>query len=237
MQSPASPPALPRRLQTGRPARVAPQTCTESWIRLPLPTSARACWRFSRGAGPGSYRPRSVFHPRTTSHAADSIPKSSAEPRTTPAAWPASPRKIRGPQKTWNGIRRMRSGSMVENRTWPMIGTSRKTPTSHADVGSGRRIHDSVHVSELHERSCPVCKRLGSTGGEAGACVAIYTSIFRRQLQCSRSARIGAVHSVVFGGFSATALADRIADAKAKILITADGGYRRGKIVPGRPWA
>ena len=45
-------------------------------------------------------------------------------------------------------------------------------------------------------------------------------------------ARIGAVHSVVFGGFSATALADRIADAKAKILITADGGFRRGKIVP-----
>jgi acetyl-CoA synthetase len=45
-------------------------------------------------------------------------------------------------------------------------------------------------------------------------------------------ARIGAVHSVVFGGFSATALADRIADAKSKILITADGGYRRGKVVP-----
>ena len=45
-------------------------------------------------------------------------------------------------------------------------------------------------------------------------------------------ARIGAIHSVVFGGFSATALADRIADAKSKILITADGGYRRGKVVP-----
>jgi acetyl-CoA synthetase len=45
-------------------------------------------------------------------------------------------------------------------------------------------------------------------------------------------ARIGAVHSVVFGGFSATALTDRIADAKVKVLITADGGYRRGKVVP-----
>ena len=42
-------------------------------------------------------------------------------------------------------------------------------------------------------------------------------------------ARIGAVHSVIFGGFSATALVDRIADAKSKMLITADGGYRRGK--------
>jgi len=45
-------------------------------------------------------------------------------------------------------------------------------------------------------------------------------------------ARIGAIHSVVFSGFSATALADRINDAEAKILITADGLYRRGKVVP-----
>ena len=41
-------------------------------------------------------------------------------------------------------------------------------------------------------------------------------------------ARIGAPHSVVFGGFSAQSLADRINDAEAKVLITADGGYRRG---------
>lgn len=43
--------------------------------------------------------------------------------------------------------------------------------------------------------------------------------------------RIGAVHSVVFGGFSAEALKDRIQDAGAKLLITADGGWRRGQIV------
>jgi len=45
-------------------------------------------------------------------------------------------------------------------------------------------------------------------------------------------ARIGAIHTVVFGGFSADALRDRINDAQAKLLITADGGYRRGSIVP-----
>src|SRR5690606_5480883 len=45
-------------------------------------------------------------------------------------------------------------------------------------------------------------------------------------------ARIGAVHSVVFGGFSATSLRDRINDAQARLLITADGGYRRGTIIP-----
>src|SRR5437667_2492435 len=45
-------------------------------------------------------------------------------------------------------------------------------------------------------------------------------------------AKIGAAHSVVFGGFSAESLKDRINDAEAKVLITADGGYRRGQIVP-----
>jgi len=50
-------------------------------------------------------------------------------------------------------------------------------------------------------------------------------------------ARIGAAHSVVFGGFSSQALADRINDAEAKVLITADGGYRRGKVFALKPQA
>jgi acetyl-CoA synthetase len=50
-------------------------------------------------------------------------------------------------------------------------------------------------------------------------------------------ARIGAAHSVVFGGFSAQSLADRINDAEAKVLITADGGHRRGDVFPLKPAA
>ena len=50
-------------------------------------------------------------------------------------------------------------------------------------------------------------------------------------------ARIGAVHSVVFGGFSSQSLIDRINDAEAKMLITADGGYRRGEVFPLKPAA
>jgi acetyl-CoA synthetase len=50
-------------------------------------------------------------------------------------------------------------------------------------------------------------------------------------------ARIGAAHSVVFGGFSAHSLRDRIIDAEAKVLITADGGYRRGDVLPLKPVA
>src|SRR6185436_12028130 len=45
-------------------------------------------------------------------------------------------------------------------------------------------------------------------------------------------ARIGAVHSVIFGGFSSQAIADRVEDAKSDIIITADGGFRRGTVVP-----
>jgi acetyl-CoA synthetase len=44
-------------------------------------------------------------------------------------------------------------------------------------------------------------------------------------------ARVGAIHTVVFGGFSPEALKDRINDCKAKLVITADGGWRRGKVV------
>ncbi len=50
-------------------------------------------------------------------------------------------------------------------------------------------------------------------------------------------ARIGAAHSVVFGGFSSQSLSDRINDAQAKVLITADGGYRRGEVFPLKPAA
>jgi acetyl-CoA synthetase len=48
-------------------------------------------------------------------------------------------------------------------------------------------------------------------------------------------ARLGAIHSVVFGGFSADSLRDRIADSQAKLVITADGGYRKGKVFPLKP--
>jgi len=74
-----------------------------------------------------------------------------------------------------------------------------------------------------------VLKSLGITKGDR---VALYLPMIPElaiaMLAC---ARIGAVHSVVFGGFSAESLRDRINDARARLLVTADGGYRRGQIV------
>ncbi|HXV62059.1 MAG TPA: acetate--CoA ligase [Vicinamibacteria bacterium] len=75
-----------------------------------------------------------------------------------------------------------------------------------------------------------VLKKMGVGKGDR---VAIYLPMIPElpiaMLAC---ARIGAIHSVVFGGFSAESLRDRINDATAKLLVTADGGYRRGNIVP-----
>ncbi len=74
---------------------------------------------------------------------------------------------------------------------------------------------------------------LKSLGVKKGDRVAIYLPMVPEvavaMLAC---ARIGAVHTVVFGGFSAESLRDRINDAEAKVLITADGGHRRGSVVP-----
>ena len=74
---------------------------------------------------------------------------------------------------------------------------------------------------------------LKSLGVKRGDRVALYMPLIPElaiaMLAC---ARIGAVHSVVFGGFSAESLRDRINDAQAVLLVTADGGYRRGQVVP-----
>jgi acetyl-CoA synthetase len=87
--------------------------------------------------------------------------------------------------------------------------------------------------TELHEQVCKFANVLAGLGVKPGDCVAVYMPMIPElPIALLACARIGAVHSVIFGGFSAIALADRIADAGSKILVTADGGYRRGKIVP-----
>ncbi len=91
----------------------------------------------------------------------------------------------------------------------------------------------SVTYRDLHEEVCRLANVLTDLGVEKGDRVAIYLPMIPElpasMLAC---ARIGAAHSVVFGGFSAEALRDRINDAQCKVLITADGGYRRGQIIP-----
>ena len=86
---------------------------------------------------------------------------------------------------------------------------------------------------ELHDEVCRFANALRGLGVGQGDRVAIYLPMIPElpiaMLAC---ASIGAIHSVIFGGFSPEALRDRMNDAGAKVLVTADGGYRRGKVVP-----
>ena len=86
---------------------------------------------------------------------------------------------------------------------------------------------------DLYRQVCQFANVLKQLGVKKGDRVALYLPLIPElavsMLAC---ARIGAIHSVVFGGFSAESLRDRINDSKCKVLVTADGGWRRGQVVP-----
>jgi acetyl-CoA synthetase len=85
---------------------------------------------------------------------------------------------------------------------------------------------------ELHAEVCRFANALQSRGVKSGDRVVIYMPLVPEiVIAMFACARIGAIHSVVFGGFSAPSLKDRIEDAGAKLLITADGGWRGGHVI------
>ncbi len=87
--------------------------------------------------------------------------------------------------------------------------------------------------AELNAEVSRLANGLRRLGVGKGDCITIYMPICPQQaIAMLASAKVGAFHSVVFGGFSADGLRDRINDAASKLLITADGGYYRGNIVP-----
>ncbi|MBJ7900312.1 MAG: acetate--CoA ligase [Cyanobacteria bacterium RI_101] len=85
---------------------------------------------------------------------------------------------------------------------------------------------------ELHREVCLMANALKELGVKKGDRVAIYLPMIpEAAIAMLACARIGAPHSVVFGGFSAEALRDRLVDAQAKVVITADGGFRKDKTI------
>ncbi|MGM0913215.1 MAG: acetate--CoA ligase [Pseudomonadota bacterium] len=104
-----------------------------------------------------------------------------------------------------------------------------------AIIWEGDDPNDSAHISyrELYERTCQLANALKAQGVKKGDVVTLYMPMIPEaavaMLAC---ARIGAVHSVVFGGFSPDALAQRIIGASSKLVITADESVRGGKQVP-----
>ena len=122
---------------------------------------------------------------------------------------------------------RLASTASIAMRAAP--GATRPRSSGKASRATGARSPTSICFATCR-RSPTSSSRSGVKKGDR---VAIYLPLIPElaiaMLAC---ARIGAVHSVVFGGFSAESLRDRINDAQARLLITADGGYRRGQIVP-----
>jgi acetyl-CoA synthetase len=113
----------------------------------------------------------------------------------------------------------------------------------HLEAGLGDRVAiywegepgdtRTLTYRDLHREVCQFANGLKAIGVQPGQVVSIYMPLVPElvvaMLAC---ARIGAVHSVIFGGFSAEAIADRNQDAGAVVQVTADGGWRRGKTLP-----
>jgi acetyl-CoA synthetase len=91
----------------------------------------------------------------------------------------------------------------------------------------------TLTYGELHREVCQMANVIKQLGVKKGDCVGIYMPMIpEAAIAMLACARIGAAHTVVFGGFSAEALKDRLEDAEAKLVITADGGWRKDAIVP-----
>ncbi|GMV78795.1 MAG: acetyl-coenzyme A synthetase [Chitinophagaceae bacterium] len=90
-----------------------------------------------------------------------------------------------------------------------------------------------VTYNRLHKRVCQVAQMLKNNGVKKGDRVCIYMGMVPELVYAILGcARIGAIHSVIFGGFSAQSIADRVTDAHAEFIITCDGAYRGEKVIP-----
>tara|TARA_Y100000385_G_scaffold246942_1_gene266607 strand:+ start:937 stop:2901 length:1965 start_codon:yes stop_codon:yes gene_type:complete len=112
----------------------------------------------------------------------------------------------------------------------------------HIDAGRGDKIAihwegepgDSRDISyaQLHLEVCRLANALKSRGVQKGDRIAVYLPMIPElAIAVLACARIGAVHSVIFAGFSADSIRDRVLDSETRMVITADGGYRRGKML------
>ncbi|GLI26183.1 acetyl-coenzyme A synthetase [Agromyces rhizosphaerae] len=116
----------------------------------------------------------------------------------------------------------------------------------HVEAGNGDRValyfegepgdSRAITYAELTAEVKRAANVLIGLGVKPGDRVAVYLPLIPEAVIAMLAiARVGAIHSVVFGGFSADSLASRIDDAEASVVITADGGYRKGKVFPLKP--
>jgi acetyl-CoA synthetase len=121
--------------------------------------------------------------------------------------------------------------NVAENCLDRHLGTPRENKAAIIFEGEPGDIR-TLTYKQLHREVCKFANALESLGMKKGDRAAIYMPMVPEaavaMLAC---ARLGMIHTVIFGGFSSEAIKDRINDCKAKLVITADGGWRRGKVV------
>lgn len=121
------------------------------------------------------------------------------------------------------------------NASWQCLdrhlATSRRNKAAIIWEGEPGEVRTYTYL-QLHREVCRAANVLRSLGITKGDRVVLYLPMIPElAIACLACARIGATHSIVFGGFSPAAIRDRVNDARARLVITADGGWRRGKVV------
>ena len=123
--------------------------------------------------------------------------------------------------------------NITENCIDRHLATLGETPAIIWEPNNAEERTRVVTYNRLHKRVCQVAQMLKNNGVKKGDRVCIYMGMVPELayavLGC---ARIGAIHSVIFGGFSAQSIADRLEDAQAEYIITCDGAFRGEKVIP-----
>ncbi len=111
------------------------------------------------------------------------------------------------------------------------LGTARENKAALIFEGEPGDVR-TITYKQLHFHVCRLAHIFENMGIVAGDRVAIYMPMIPEAVMAMLAcARVGAIHTVIFGGFSAEAIKDRLNDCQAKLVITADGGWRRGKVI------
>jgi acetyl-CoA synthetase len=109
-------------------------------------------------------------------------------------------------------------------------------PNTAAIIWESNNPHEAsrtITYKELHQQVCAFAQVLKNNGAQKGDRICIYMPMVPElTIAVLACARIGAVHSVIFAGFSAQSISDRVQDAQCKIVVTADGAYRGNKTIP-----
>ena len=187
----------------------------------------------ARGGGARAGQRRAV--PRRCTSAHDATPTGSGPSRPSGSTGSSSPTKIKNTSFTGNiDCKWYEDGTLNASAT--CLDKHLATRGDQVAIiweGDDPNATKSVTYRQLHDQVCRLANVLKSFGVKKGDRVAIYLPmVIEAAAAMLACARIGAVHSIVFGGFSPDSLANRMQDCGAEVLITADEGRRGGRTVP-----